>query len=95
MPKLKLKVESALHKYLTDELTDAGFKEGIQAILNEFKGKNLLHQNIGQLIWKMEKDNPSRKDKFEAIWILLDQVHPRIKEDFNQRMRKGPRRKNV
>lgn len=48
-PKLKLNVESALNRYLTHELTDEGFKEGIQAILNEFEGKNLLHQNIGQL----------------------------------------------
>ena len=82
MPTLKLKVESILHRYLNEELTDEGFKEGIQAILNEFKGKNLLHQNIGQLTWRMEKENPNRKNKFEKIWILLDQVSPRIREDF-------------
>ena len=95
MPKLKLKVESALHRYLTDELTDEGFKEGIRAILDEFKGKNLLHQNIGQLTWRMEKENPSRKYKFEKIWILLDQVSPRIRQNFNQRMKKRPRRKSI
>ena len=88
MPKLKLKVESAIYKYLTDRLTDEGFKESIQSILNEFKGKNLLHQNIGQLTWRLEKENPSRKNKFEKIWILLEQVSPRIKEDFNKRMKR-------
>ncbi len=35
MPKLKLKVESALCKYLADELTDEVFKEKIQAILDD------------------------------------------------------------
>jgi len=95
MPRLKLRVESVLHRYLTDELTDEGFKEGILAILNEFEGKNLLHQNIGQLTWRLEKENPGEKDKFEKIWILLDQVSPRIREDFNQRMKRGPTRKNI
>jgi hypothetical protein len=95
MPKLKLRVESVLHRYLTDELTDEGLKEGIQAILDEFKGKNLLHQNIGQLTWRMEKENPGEKNKFEKIWILLDQASSRIREDFNQRMKKGPRRKSI
>ena len=91
MPKLKLMVESTLHKYLADELTDEGFKEEIQAILDRFDGKNLLHQNIGQLTWRMEKENPSRKYKFQKIWILLDQVSPRIREDFDHRMKKGAR----
>lgn len=95
MPKLKLKMESALHRYLTDELSDEGFKEGIQALLNEFEGKNLLHQNIGQLTWRMEKENPSRKNKFEKIWILLDQVNPKIREDFDHRMKKGPSRRKT
>ncbi len=95
MPRLKLRVESVLHRYLTDELTDEGFKEGIQAILNEFEGKNLLHQNIGQLTWRIEKENPGEKNKFEKIWILLDEVSPRIREDFNQRMKRGPTRKNI
>jgi hypothetical protein len=52
-------VESAIHRYLTDKLTNEGFKENILSILNEFKGKNLLHQNIGQLTWRMEKENSS------------------------------------
>ena len=89
MPKLKVMVESALHQYLTDELTDEGFKASIQAILNEFEGKNLLHQNIGQLTWRMEREKPGDESKFEKIWILLDQVIPRIREDFNRRMKKG------
>ena len=59
MPRLKLKVESTLHKYLTDELTDEGFRKSIHLILTEFKGKNLLHKNIGQLTHKMERENPS------------------------------------
>jgi len=88
-------VESALHRYLTDELSDEGFKEGIQALLNEFEGKNLLHQNIGQLTWRMEKENPSRRKKFEKIWILLDQVSPKILEDFDHRMKKGPSRRKT
>jgi hypothetical protein len=95
MPRLKLKVESALHRYLTDELTDEEFKESIQTILGEFEGKNLLHQNIGQLTWRMEKENPSRKNKFEKIWILFDQVSPRIRENFSQRMKKGASRRNT
>jgi len=57
--------------------------------------RNLLHQNIGQLTWRLEKENPGEKDKFEKIWILLDQVSPRIREDFNQRMKRGPTRKNI
>ena len=89
MPKLKLMVESALHQYLTDQLVDEEFKESIQAILNEFEGKNLLHQNIGQLTWRMERENPGNESKFRRIWILLDQVSPRIRADFNRRMKKG------
>jgi len=83
---LKLKVEAALQNYLADELTDEEFKEHIQAILKEFEGKNLLHQNIGQLTQRMEGENPSRTNKFERIWILLDQVSPRIREDLNRRL---------
>jgi len=54
-------VENAIHRYLTNELTDEEFKESIQAILDEFKGKNLLHQNIGQLTWEWEKRTPSER----------------------------------
>jgi hypothetical protein len=43
LPKLKLKVEYAILGYLLDELTDAEFKAKIQAILDEFEGKALLH----------------------------------------------------
>ena len=89
MPRLKLMVESALQRYLTDEFTDEAFKECIHAILTEFEGKNLLHQNIGQLTWKNEKENPNRKSKFKRIWILLDQVSPKIREDFNSRMKRS------
>ena len=92
MPKLKLKVESILDGYLTNDLTDEEFKENIQAILKEFEGKSLLHQNIGQLAWRMERENPSRKNQFEKIWILLDESSPRIKKDFNHRMKKGASR---
>lgn len=87
MPRLKLKVETALQRYLADDLTDDGFRECIQTILKEFEGKNLLHQNIGQLTWRMEREDPRRTSKFEKIWILLDQVSPRIREDLNRRMR--------
>ena len=95
MPKLKLKVENAIHGYLTDELTDEEFKESIQSILDESEGKNLLHQNIGQLTWEWEKRNSSRKNKFEKIWILLEQVSPRIINDFNHRMKKCKSGKHI
>ena len=95
MPKLKLKVESALSKYLAGEITDEVFKEKIQAILEEFKGKNLLHQNIGQLTWRMEKEHPSKKNKFKRIWVLLDQMSRKIREDLNQRMKNGPSKKGI
>ena len=89
MPKLKLKVEDALHRYLIDEANNEEFKERIQSILEEFEGKNLLHQNIGQLAWRMEKENPDRKSKFEKVWIPLDQVSPQIREDLNNRMKRS------
>ena len=92
MPKLKVMVESTIRKYLTGELTDEGFKESIQTILDEYEGKNLLHQNIGQLTWRMEKENPSDEGEFEKIWILLDQVNPRIRKDLNHRMKRRPNR---
>jgi len=77
-------VESTLHKYLNDDLTDEGFRKSIYSILNEFRGKNLLHKNIGQLTWKMERENPDIEYKFKKIWALLDQVSPRIRRDFKQ-----------
>ena len=82
MPKLRLKVESILRGYLTDELTDEAFKEGMRSILMEFERKSLLHKNIGQLTWKMEKENPNKENKFKKIWTLLDEVTPRIGEEF-------------
>ena len=88
MPKLKLKVESAIGRYLTEEITDEGFKEKIQSILDEFEGKNLLHQNIGQLTWRMGKENHRKKNRFENIWTLLEQISPQIIEEFNRRMKK-------
>jgi hypothetical protein len=90
LPRLKLKVESAIRRYLTSQLTDEEFKESILSILNEFRGKNLLHQNIGQLAWRMEKENSSVcvNGKLEKIWVLFDQVNPRIRKDFERRMRK-------
>jgi ribosomal protein S18 acetylase RimI-like enzyme len=84
MPKLRLKVESILHKYLASELTDEGFRRGVQLILAEFEGKSLLHKNIGQLIWRMEREKPSEEHKFKKIWALLDQVSPRIREDLQK-----------
>ncbi len=87
LPKLKLRVESAIRGYLDDWLTDEGFKEEIQSILDEFQGKRLLHRNIGQLAWCLEQENPERRSKFETLWGLLDQVSRRIREDFNRRMK--------
>ena len=88
LPKLKLKVEDAVHGYLTERGTDREFKASIRAILDEFEGKRLLHQNIGQLVWECEKENALRKNKFEKIWILLEQISPQIIDDFNRRMKK-------
>ncbi|UCD96141.1 MAG: hypothetical protein JSV35_06510 [Candidatus Bathyarchaeota archaeon] len=93
MPKLKVNVESALRQYLTGELTDEVFTETIQAILDEFTGKNLFHQNIGQLTWRMERENPGEKHRFRKIWDLFDQVSPEIRDDLTQRMKKGSRQK--
>jgi len=89
LPKLKLKVEDAVHRYLTGQGTDREFKASIRAILEEFEGKRLLHQNIGQLVWECEKKNALQKNKFEKIWILLEQVSPQIIADFNRRMRRS------
>jgi hypothetical protein len=89
VPKLKLRVESAIHEYLTDRLTDEGFKVAMQSILDEFEGKRLLHQNIGQLAWQMGQENPDRKDRFEQLWSLLDQVSPQIRADLLRRMKQG------
>ena len=89
LPKLKVKVEDAIHRFLTDRETDREFKVGIRAILEEFEGKRLLHQNIGQLVWECEKKNALRRSKFEKIRILLEQVSPQIILDFNRRMRRS------
>jgi len=86
LPKLKLKVETAIDGYLTNELTGEEFKDRVQLILDEFQGKNLLHQNIGQLTLKREEENPRRKHQFKRIWLLLDEVSPRIKKDTIARM---------
>ncbi|UCC33320.1 MAG: hypothetical protein JSW53_06015 [Candidatus Bathyarchaeota archaeon] len=52
MPRLKLRVENAIRGYLGDELTDEEFRESIRLILGKFEGKNLIHQNLGQLVWE-------------------------------------------
>jgi hypothetical protein len=90
MPRLKLMVEDVLHKYLVGEITDEEFKEGTRIILEEFEGKRLLHQNIGQLVHTMEKENSNRRHEFEKIWALLSQVNPHIREDLVKRLRRGP-----
>ncbi len=95
LPRLKMRVENAIQGYLTDKLTDEEFEGSIQSILDEFKGKNLLHQNIGQLTWEWEKKNPSQKSKFEKLWILLEQVSPRIIKDFNRWREKSESRKYI
>ena len=92
MPKLKLKVESILQEYLANRLSDEEFRQAIRLLLDEFQGKTLLLQNIGQLTWRMEQENPDRKAEFTRMWILLDQVSPRIREDLTQRMKQGPAR---
>jgi len=63
LPKLKLKVEDAVHRYLTGQGTDREFKASIRAILEEFEGKRLLHQNIGQLVWECEKKERAPKEQ--------------------------------
>ena len=83
MPKLKLKLEYAIIGYLVDELTDEEFRERIKSILDEFKGKNLLHKNIAQLTLEGEKKNRALKSKFSKIWVLLEQISPEIKKHVN------------
>ena len=46
---LRSKVRYIIHKYLTTELTNEEFKDNIQKIIGDFKGKlpeKLLCQNI-------------------------------------------------
>ena len=86
LPKLKVKVETVIDGYLNNELTDEEFKDKIQLILDEFHGKNLLHQNIGQLTLRREDENPRKKHQFRGIWRLLDEVSPRIRKDTVARM---------
>ena len=83
---LRSKVRYIVHKYLIDELTDEEFKCNIQEIIDEFKGRmpeELLYQDIGLITWERENKNPNRKDKFKKIWMLLDQVGPRIRKALN------------
>ena len=86
LPKLKVKVETVIDGYLNNELTDEEFKDKIQLILDEFQGKNLLHQNIGQLTLRREDENPRKEQYFSGIWRLLDEVSPRIRKDTVARM---------
>ena len=79
LPRLKLKVEYALIGFLLGELNDEEFKARIQAILDEFEGKALLHRNISQLTGEWEKRNRALSSKFETIWRLLGQVSPQIR----------------
>lgn len=79
LPRLKLKVEYALIGFLLGELNDEEFKARIQAILDEFEGKALLHRNISQLTGEWEKRNRALSSKFETIWLLLGQVSPQIR----------------
>ncbi|UCC27821.1 MAG: hypothetical protein JSW29_07135 [Candidatus Bathyarchaeota archaeon] len=95
LPKLKLKVEDVIRRYLTVQITDEEFKESIQSILEEFEGKRLLHQNIGQLTWQWEKRTPLLKSRFTKIWILLEQVIPQIISDFNRRMKENKSSKST
>jgi hypothetical protein len=89
LPKLKLKVEDVIGRYLTVQITDEEFKESIQSILEEFEGKRLLHQNMGQLTWQWEERTSLLKSRFTKIWILLEQVSPQIISDFDRRMKEG------
>ena len=74
MPKLKIMVESTIRKYLTGELTDGGFKEKIQAILDEFEEKSLLHRNIGQLTWRIIKENPNNEISLRRSGFCLTKL---------------------
>ncbi|MHA2380866.1 MAG: hypothetical protein ACXADS_16465 [Candidatus Thorarchaeota archaeon] len=86
---MKLKVEDVIGRYLTVQITDEEFKESIQSILEEFEGKRLLHQNMGQLTWQWEERTSLLKSRFTKIWILLEQVSPQIISDFDRRMKEG------
>jgi len=86
MGELKSKVRYAIHRYLNDELTGEEFKAQIIEIIREFEKRlpeKLLCQDMGLIVQEREQSIPSKSDKFRRIWALLDQVQPRIRENFN------------
>ena len=86
MGELRSKVRRAIHKYLLNELTDEGFKNYIQEIIDEFEEKIpglRVYQDIGMIVMERES-RKLRPDRFEKIWALLDQVNPRIREDLDR-----------
>lgn len=86
MGELRSKVRRAIHKYLLNELTDEGFKNYIQEIIDEFEEKIpglRVYQDIGMIVMERES-RKLRLDSFKKIWALLDQVNPRIREDLDR-----------
>jgi len=78
---LKSKVRYILYKYLNNELADDEFKEQITRIIHEFEEKmpkKLLYQDIGLIV--QERELPTMSDKFRRIWVILDDIEPKIKE---------------
>jgi hypothetical protein len=72
---------------MNNELTEGGFKERIAEIMHEFEErvpKTLLCQDIGLIVQERAQNTPSKPDKFEKLWALLDQVEPQIREALNR-----------
>ena len=84
MGELRSKVRRTIHQYLLNDLTDEEFKAHIQEIIDEFEGKipGVLYQDIGMVV--LERENKKlRPERFKKIWVLLDQVNPKIREDLD------------
>ena len=86
MGELRSEVRYAVHRYLSEELTDEKFKARITEIISKFEKrlpKRLICQDIGLIVQEREQSITIKSDKFERIWVLIDQVEPLIKENLD------------
>jgi len=87
MGELRSRVRNVIHRYINDKLTDEEFKEQIKEIIEEYREKlpeSLIYQDIGLVVWEREHKLSSYSKEFKKIWILLEQIEPKIKEKLNQ-----------
>jgi len=86
MGKLKSKVRYAIHRYLSEEITEERFKGQIAEIIREFEKrlpKKIVCQDVGLIVQEREQSILNKSDKFKTLWALLDQVEPTIRETLN------------